>query len=268
MVNFGIGYRRQIASETIANHNEFDCLEIIVEQFLPLNHSKLRELEKLRSQFTLIPHGLGLSLGSVDRPGEKYTDAILQILEVIDPPYYSDHLAMVSTENHNIGHLSPVWYTEESLEVTSRNIQEIQDLFGIPLVIETITQPFVLPGNTISQEDFIRLICEITKCEILLDITNLYINSKNLGGDPKAFIDRLPQASIRQIHLVGYSIGTSGRHVDSHSKPIQSELWKLYEYVMSRCSPSFVIIERDDDFQGISDIVNDLKNARLYGGSK
>ena len=60
----GVAYRRQVAAEIFDLRSEIDCLEILVEHFLPLTTERRRELEHCaRSSF--YPHGVALSPGSV-----------------------------------------------------------------------------------------------------------------------------------------------------------------------------------------------------------
>jgi uncharacterized protein len=263
IVKAGIGYRRPLRSGIVAHQESIDCLEIITEQFLPLTPSRRWELEELLQSFTLLPHGLKLSIGSVDRPNQTYLDDIARVLEVVNPPYYSDHFAITGTSEVDIGHLSPMWFTEEALDVVVRNINQVRDFLKIPLVFETITHPFYLPGATMSQEQFISEVCSATGCGILLDVVNIYINAMNLGGDAKEFVRGLPLESVRQLHIVGYSTDDSGFLIDGHSNGIQPEVWSLYDDIMSVCRPEFVVIERDANFPGISELVEEVEHARI-----
>jgi uncharacterized protein (UPF0276 family) len=262
MINVGLGYRRSIRSKILAWQTELDCLEIISEQFTSLNKFQVDELTYLSKNFKIIPHGLRLSIGSVARPQQTYLDSIARILEITDPPYYSDHFAFTGTSEIDIGHLSPLWYTDQYLEIVINNVTKIQSFLGLPLVLETITHPFFIPKGDMSQCQFIKKVCSATNCGILLDITNVFINSKNLGEDAKKFIKSLPLESIQQIHLVGYSIDASGFFIDSHSEKIQKEIWKLYEYALSVCSPKYVVIERDLNFPEDSELIQEVGQAR------
>jgi uncharacterized protein (UPF0276 family) len=268
MIKTGIGFRRELKQTILEYHNSFDCLEIISEQFLSLNQLQKQELAELASRFILIPHGLSLSIGSVSRPSQSYLDSIAYLLEIIQPPYYSDHFAITgltsNLEDIDIGHLSPLWYTEEALEVVIKNIQEVQSFLGIQLVLETITHPFNIPYNSLSQGEFISKVQQETNCGILLDITNIFINAQNLGGLPEQFIDNLPKDAIKQLHIVGYAEDPQGFLLDTHSTSIQKELWELYKYAVSVCQPEFVIIERDEDFPTIDELLRELQLIRQY----
>lgn len=262
MVQVGLGFRRSLKSDIFNFKGSFDCLEIIAEQFLNLTAFQREELNDLANSFTVIPHGLRLSIGSVDRVSQLYLDNIARLLEIIQPPYLSDHFAITGNSNIDIGHLSPIWYTDEALEVVIGNIITIQRFLGIPLIFETITHPFNIPGNTMSQEEFITKVCAETGCGILLDVANIFINAQNLGGDAKAFIRGLPKKVIKQLHIVGYTKDYTGFLLDTHSTAIQPEIWDFYEYIVSICNPEYVIIERDSNFPNIAELVTEVNHAR------
>ena len=143
------------------------------------------------------------------------------------------------------------------------NTREAQRFLGRQLVLETITHPFLIPGATMSPAEFITAACRETGCGVLLDVTNVYINARNAGEDPRAFIRALPLHSVRQLHLVGYAREADGTYVDCHSHAIQDDIWALYDYVMAFCSPDFVIIERDDNFPEIAKLIAEADRARV-----
>ncbi|WP_445083949.1 multinuclear nonheme iron-dependent oxidase [Candidatus Vondammii sp. HM_W22] len=41
------------------------------------------------------------------------------------------------------------------------------------------------------------------RLDSLIDIGNLHASSVNQGFDPKAYLSRLPEGRVQQIHLVG-----------------------------------------------------------------
>jgi uncharacterized protein len=262
MTKIGIGFRRPLKSGLWKFRESFDCLEVIAEQFLQFTSFQLQELKALSNSFSIIPHSLRLSIGSVERPPQSYLDSLARLLEILQPPYLSDHFAVTGSSSIDIGHLSPIWYADETLEVVIANINAIQTFLGIPLIFETITHPFNIPHGTMSQEQFIAIACAETGCGILLDLTNIFINAMNFGGEAKAFVERLPKQAIKQFHIIGYEIDPTGFLVDTHSTSIQHDIWKIYDDVLTYCQPEYVIIERDANFPNITELVAEVNRAR------
>ncbi|GAC1446871.1 MAG: hypothetical protein NVSMB56_09730 [Pyrinomonadaceae bacterium] len=62
----GIGFRERYRADMLLRRDEIDFLEITADHYLDATPDKLRELDLLAEHFTLIPHGLNLSLGSAE----------------------------------------------------------------------------------------------------------------------------------------------------------------------------------------------------------
>src|SRR5262245_16333991 len=63
MLGSGLGYRRELKDAIFESREAIDFLEVITEQFIG-HQRQLLELEELCAAFTVIPHGIGLSIGS------------------------------------------------------------------------------------------------------------------------------------------------------------------------------------------------------------
>ena len=78
----------------------------------------------------------------------------------------------------------------------------------------------------------------------MLDVTNLFINSRNHDFDPVEWLHRIKPAIIKQLHIVVYSFHNGVWH-DRHCEPIQEELLELATEVIAYASVEVVIFERD-----------------------
>ena len=95
----------------------------------------------------------------------------------------------------------------------------------------------------------------------LLDVNNVYVSAVNHGFDPCAFIDGVPAARVRQLHLAGHR--DHGSHiVDTHDAPVADPVWKLYEHTLRRLGPMTTMIERDDHIPPLAELVDELDHAR------
>src|SRR6188768_4019191 len=111
----GLGYRRELHDAILNSRDAIDFLEVVTEQFMG-DPARERELEQLCQAFTVIPHGIGLSVGSRTLD-EGYLSEIKRISDITASPYYSEHLAMTRAPGIDIGHLSPLWFTDEVLRI-------------------------------------------------------------------------------------------------------------------------------------------------------
>ena len=141
------------------------------------------------------------------------------------------------------------------------NIATVKEAIPVPLILENITYHIELPGKEINDADFLNRICDLTGCGLLLDITNLFINSKNLKFDPFDFLDRLDPDHIVQLHYVGFE-GDERQLIDTHARATQQEIYDLMAHVFKRRVPQGVLLERDDRYELLEEITEDLVQSK------
>lgn len=96
--------------------------------------------------------------------------------------------------------------------------QEVSERCGKPLILENISSHLLLTGE-MSETDFLNRLCERAGGGLLLDVTNLFINSKNFGFNSSTCLHELDPQHIVQLHVVGYSV-RDGQWEDFHAEPI------------------------------------------------
>ena len=90
----GIGYREPWSQNLLSESGDgVDFLEITADHFMDAPNWKIDQLKELSKKFTLIPHALDLSLGSSDGIDQAYLEKLQSVIEVVSPPYWSEHLA-------------------------------------------------------------------------------------------------------------------------------------------------------------------------------
>jgi len=117
-----------------------------------------------------------------------------------------------------------------------------------------------------TEAEFLTRLLNRTGCGWLLDVTNVYANSVNHGGDPYEFIRAvMPHAPRVQMHLAGgYFDERAKRYFDSHSKPIHDEVWDLYRFALQQGHGKVdaVFIERDDEYPDETGWRGEVRQAR------
>lgn len=108
-------------------------------------------------------------------------------------------------------------------------------------------------------------LCDQSGCGLLLDVTNLYINSVNHAFDAKTWLRDIEPKYIVQLHIVGYAQG-HGRLEDRHDQPIQHPILSLLEAVLAYAPVKAVIIERDDNFPPIAELEAELHRLEQVCG--
>jgi uncharacterized protein (UPF0276 family) len=247
----GLGYRRELKEAIFSARDVIDFLEIVTEQFLH-DPTSIAELEEVCGRFVVIPHGIGLSIGSVSLDRD-YLRAIKRVSDVTAAPYYSEHLAMTRAPGIDIGHLSPLWFTAPVLQNAIDNVLRVQDALQKPLVLENITYSFDIPSDLPQTQFFTRLV-DATGCGLLLDVTNLYINSVNHHFDAVAFLKDMPLNRIVQVHLAG-GYSKNGILIDSHSEPVEAGSWTLLQRLTELTPVKGSILEHDANFPEDFDVL-------------
>lgn len=257
----GLGFRKELMQETLKARASIDFLEIITEDFMGNNLNR-DTLEEICDHFPVIPHGVGLSIGSADGVDEAYLRQIREVSELTKSPFYSEHLCQTRAPGINLGHLSPLWFTEEVLRTTIDGVHKVQDTLGKPLVLENVTYMFSIPHADMPQAEFFNRLVDATGCGVLLDVTNIFINSLNNEVDSITFMEAMPLDRVVQVHLAG-GLWTGDVFSDTHTYPVQEESWVLLEELLKRTAIKGTLLERDGNYpDAFSDLTDQVARAR------
>jgi uncharacterized protein (UPF0276 family) len=256
----GLGYRAAIHKEIIAAQSRIDWLELITENFMPLTAARRDLLTDLATRFSCVPHGTELSIGTVGPVDGSYLEQVAEIASVASAPWFSDHLCFTTAGGFRLTHLTPVQWTREMASLIAAKARQVQDTVGLPFLLENITYTFVLPGE-LSEAEFIEAVMEQSGCYLLLDVTNVYTNARNLGFDAMEFLTMIPLERVVQLHVAGGQ-WEDGVLLDSHDSPVPAEVWPLVGYVMDHAPVRGILVERDANFPAdFAELLRDVDRA-------
>jgi uncharacterized protein (UPF0276 family) len=226
--------------------------EIHPENFVANPHA-CELLFELRQRHPIAVHTIGISVGSFAGVDDHYLRRLAHLVELLDPPFVSGHLAWTTFEDQFLADLLPLPYTEETLSIVSENVRVVQERLDRPYVVENPSSYLALEHSTMSEQEFLLRLTESTNCGLLCDISNLYITCANYGLDPYTCLERLPASHIWEFHIGGYteesirlSDGTRKEVlVDTHDSQISQEVWALFFHAVRRVGRVPTIIEWD-----------------------
>jgi uncharacterized protein (UPF0276 family) len=268
LVRSGYSYRREYAAQTYEHRARIEVLEIVADHFFSPSRECARELELLSEHFTLLPHGLDLSLGSAEGLNERYLERFADIVRRSGAPWWSEHVAFTRAGGVSIGHLAPLPFNREALAVLARNIERARSVIGdVPLVLENIAAPFVLAGAEMDEPQFLGELVARTGCGLLLDVENLHANALNFGFDPDAYLDALPAEAVVQLHVAGGE-WNDGAYVDSHARAVSEDVWRLTGRACERFPISAIVVERDEALPPFGDLLTEIERARTIGSQR
>ncbi len=265
----GIGLRRDLAQEMSETSRKLDLIEVMPENWICFGGKRQRQLLRCLERFPAVTHSISLNIGGVDPLSNQLLDGLASFCEQHHVEFWSDHVCFSSALGKPTFDLLPLPFTRQVIAHTAPRIKQAQAHVGRPLILENATFYAQMPppagtppGDVLDEADFICELLEAADCGMLLDVNNVYVNSRNHGFDPRAFIDRMPLSRVRQIHLAGH---TDLGHViiDTHVGPIIDPVWDLYAYTLGRAGRLIpTIIEWDAEIPPLDQVIDEVDRAR------
>ncbi|HEY7296687.1 MAG TPA: DUF692 domain-containing protein [Xanthobacteraceae bacterium] len=263
----GIGYRYSINDWIRSNLTKFDVLEITLDHCFAGSEPSRDAIFELVDRVPLTAHGVGLSIGT-DAPLDfAYLDKVASLLDRLNAPAYSEHLAFTRVPGRDLANLLPLPKTQAVAESIIAKIRIVQSRISVPFLLENISYLFDWPDSILSDADFLSLICRESGAGLLLDIENLHLNASNHGFDPYGFLDSLPEGIVKEMHVAG-GVSVSEPFlrqpllIDSHSHPVPDTALALLDYALARHMPAAIVLERDERLNAVEEILCDIERIR------
>ena len=259
---FGIGLRTQHYTDFLREPQAVDWLEIITDNYLVEGGKPLVFLDQIRADYTMVMHGVAMSIGAVSGVDETYLKRVKALADRIEPMWISDHLCWIGGPGPEQLHdLYPLPYTDEAARHVIAQIKRIQDVLQRRFVIENVSSYIDYKHSASSEWQFLSHIAHEADCLLLLDVNNVYVSSVNHGFDPLHYLSGLPKNRIQQIHLAGHS--NNGDHIiDTHDHPVAPAVWSLYREACRLFGSVPAMIERDDNIPALSELLAEVAKAR------
>lgn len=258
---FGLGLRKPHFAEFLSHKVPVDFVEVISENFMVDGGQPRRILREVRERYPVALHGVSMSLGSADGLDPAYLARLRALVDEVDPLFVSDHLSWSRIDGFSAHDLLPIPYTKEALSVVCANIDRAQAMLGRTMLIENPSSYLALVPAEMTEWAFLNAVCDRTGCGLLLDVNNVFVSAANHGFDALDYLDGVPHARVRQVHLAGHSQGEQ-LLIDTHDRPVPPSVWDLYAHVLPKLGAVATMIERDDDIPPLSELLGELATAR------
>jgi uncharacterized protein (UPF0276 family) len=256
----GVGVRAPHYREILETKPDIGWVEVHSENYFGDGGQPHYFLTKIREQYPLSLHGVGLSLGSSDRLNREHLAKLKNLVHCYEPEFVSEHVCWCSADGRYANDLLPLPYTEEALQLVCARIQETQEILGRQILIENVSSYLQYAISTIPEWEFLAQAAKRTGCGILLDVNNIYVNSVNFGFDPLSYLHAVPAGVVKEIHLAGFD--ASGEClIDTHGAPVAAEVWALYAEALARVGNVPTLIEWDTDIPKLGVLLNEARKA-------
>ncbi len=271
-LGFGVGLRPVHYDSVIDAPRQVDWFEVITENYLDTSGRPLWVLERVRRDYPIALHGVGLSIGSVDPLDHAYLRRLRSLVRRIDPVLVTDHLCWTGVDGHHLFDLLPLPYTEEALKHVAARVRAVQEILGRRILLENPSTYIAFRHSTMREWEFLAAVAAEADCGILLDVNNVYVSAFNHGFDPQEYMDAIPPERVGQFHLAGYT-DMEDYLFDTHSCPVSGGVWELYAHAVRRFGPVSTIVEWDADIPPFSVVVGEARQAktiaqRVYGSEE
>ena len=258
----GIGLRAPHVAEIAAVRPKLAFLEVHAENYMAETVALDRLLE-LRRDYPVSLHGVALSLGSAEELDCVHLGRFKALIECIEPMLVSEHLAWSAIAGAYLNDLLPLPYTEESLDLFCRHVEEGQEALGRRLLIENPSSYLRYRHSCIPEPEFLTQVARRTGCGILCDVNNIYVSAKNFGFDPITYLDALPAEAIGEIHLAGHHAAEDvDILIDDHGSRVAEPVWDLHAAALRRFGPVPTLIEWDTNFPALEILLDEVRHAQ------
>jgi uncharacterized protein len=263
----GIGLRAVHHQALLQERPAVGWIEAHTENYFHDGGPAVRALEHARANYPLSLHGVGLGLGSVDGVDREHLARVRRAISRFEPALVSEHACWGHSGGEFFNDLLPLPYTEEAVELLARQVGEAQDALGVQLLIENVSAYVSFEHSRLHEWEFLTAVADRSGCGLLLDINNVYVSSKNLGLDARAFIAGLPIGVVGEIHLAGHA--RNGEIlIDDHGSQVCDEVWQLYALAIARYGALPTLIEWDTDIPALATLVAESARADSILGER
>ncbi|MCP1454603.1 MNIO family bufferin maturase [Pseudomonas kilonensis] len=246
----GLGLKAEHFREVLQTRPDLGFFEVHAENYMvaggPLHHF----LGRIREQYPLSLHGVGLSIGAEGPLDIAHLQRLAALIDRYQPQSFSEHLAWSSHGPVFLNDLLPLAYDEATLDRVCEHVDQVQSSLKRTLLLENPATYLAFEASTLDEPHFISEVIRRTGCGLLLDVNNVYVSCINHCRDPLAYLDALPLQATGEIHLAGFAEDTDSLGerllIDDHGAPIDNAVWQLYLKVLAQTGPVATLIERDN----------------------
>ncbi|MDE2271058.1 MAG: DUF692 domain-containing protein [Xanthomonadaceae bacterium] len=263
-VHAGIGLRAPHVARVLAEHPRIAWLETHSENLFAAGGPFHDAMERIRADYPLSLHGVGLSLGSADGLDTVHLRRLREVIDRYQPALVSEHLCWGAVGGRHSNDLLPLPFTEEALRLVTARIGEVQDSLKREILVENISTYLRFEDGDYTEWDFVAEAVRRSGCGLLCDVNNIYVNSVNHRFDPHTYLRALPGESVREIHLAGFTRKENlpvPLLIDSHSRRVDARVWNLYANAIDLFGPVPTLIEWDTDVPELEVLLDEAARA-------
>lgn len=247
----GVSLKAAHFDTILAEQPEVGWFEVHAENYMGAGGPAHHYLERIRSDYPLSVHGVGLSIGSDGPLDESHLRRLKAVVDRYQPEMVSEHLAWSSHGGTFFNDLLPLPCTPETVQRVSEHVDQLQETLGRRMLLENPSTYVAFDNSTMEETVFLSEVVQRTGCGLLLDVNNVFVSATNQDYAPLAYLDAFPLEHVREIHLAGHAADRDeGGHpllIDAHDRRVAQPVWDLFDRTIARTGPLPTLIEWDND---------------------
>lgn len=247
----GVGFKPEHFAAIDEASQPVGFFEVHAENYLGAGGPPHAMLKRLREDYALSIHGVGLSIGSMQALDRIHLARLKALCDRYEPQSFSEHLAWSSHDNVFLNDLLPLPYTQATLARVVEHVDEVQSFLGRRLLLENPSTYLIFEESTMAEADFLREVARRAGCGLLLDVNNVFVSATNHRLDPRDYLASFPLNRVGEIHLSGHAATTDETGatllIDAHDLPVTDPVWALYEEVIEKIGRVASLVEWDND---------------------
>lgn len=247
----GVGLKSKHYEAILESLPDIGWFEVHPENYMGDGGPPHHYLSKIRENYPLSLHGVGLSIGGESALSQDHLARLKNLIERYEPALFSEHLAWSTHDDTFYNDLLPVAYDERTLNRVVAHIQQVQETVGRQMLLENPSTYVAWASSTMSEIDFIKEVQRRSGCGLLFDVNNVYVSCSNHGIDPMSYIKDFPLDKVQEIHLGGHApdIDDLGKPllIDAHDREVDEKVWILFERTIEMIGEIPTLVEWDNN---------------------
>ena len=237
--------------------------EVHAENYMGAGGPPHAQLERLRFDYPISVHGVGLSIGGADDLDTDHLDRLKRFVDRYQPALFSEHLAWSTHQGAYLNDLLALPYTNETLNIVVEHIDQVQLHVGRTMLLENPSTYIKFADNDFNEIAFIAEVQKRTGCGLLLDVNNVYVSAINHGWDAHDYIARFPLDHVGEIHVAGHATVENADGsmllIDAHDGVTSEPVMALLSQVLTQRSDIPALIEWDNDLPDWVDLYREVE---------
>lgn len=246
----GLGLKAEHYEAILGRRPDVGWFEVHAENYMGAGGPPHHYLTRIRGDYPLSLHGVGLSIGGAAPLDEAHLTRLRGLAERYEPGLVSEHLAWSSHDEVFLNDLLPLPYTEETVTRVSEHLERMQEVLRRRVLLENPSTYVGFENSTLDEIEFLQAVVKRSGCGLLLDVNNVLVSTNNQGTSAEAYIDAFPLEHVGEIHLGGHAseeeAGGTTLLIDAHDRAVDGKVWALYARALARGGAKPSLIEWDN----------------------